>query len=214
VILIETRPSVRDSVENLISFAKKNHFDTIVVSTHARKGMPRLFLGSFAETLLLRSSIPVISINPTAHAPEKISKIAFPTDFSQASRRGFEAAVAVSRHLEAKLFLYYKTPQALPMAYPETPILYQYIAEAEAQLEKTGQAWTDWAQKQQADIKLVFDKKPGAPSQGILDFAKTEGIELISMISQIGPVASAIIGSTTRQVLRHAECPVWVQHAH
>ena len=51
-------------LESLMGYTEEVSAEAIVVTTHARKGLERLFLGSFAESLLSASRVPVFLINP------------------------------------------------------------------------------------------------------------------------------------------------------
>ena len=50
----------------LIDWAKKEHVDLIVMSTHGRSGIPRMMLGSVTERVLRGSPCPVLAI-PLPH---------------------------------------------------------------------------------------------------------------------------------------------------
>ena len=68
VIMIQDS-SPKGRAQALVEYANETHALFIVAGTHARHGLPRLFLGSFAETVILHSDIPVITICPECLAP-------------------------------------------------------------------------------------------------------------------------------------------------
>lgn len=49
----------------IVEAAPEHGFDLIVIGTHGRKGVPRLFLGSVAEKVVRASPVPVL----TVHSP-------------------------------------------------------------------------------------------------------------------------------------------------
>ena len=51
-----------DAVEEILSTAEKTHADLIVLGTHGRKGLSRLFIGSVAEGVLRRADVPVLVV--------------------------------------------------------------------------------------------------------------------------------------------------------
>jgi nucleotide-binding universal stress UspA family protein len=54
-----------DEVTEILAFAEKAHADLIVMGTHGRTGLGRLFMGSVAEEVLRRAPCPVLTIkNP------------------------------------------------------------------------------------------------------------------------------------------------------
>lgn len=48
----------------IVSFVREEGIDMIVMGTHARKGVPRFFLGSVAERVIREAPCPVITIRP------------------------------------------------------------------------------------------------------------------------------------------------------
>ena len=78
-VIVQRAESLRDAVKTFLTYAKSKRADLIVTATHANQGLSRLLLGSFTETLILHSKLPVLVVNPTAKA-RPIQKILFPTD--------------------------------------------------------------------------------------------------------------------------------------
>ena len=55
---------VGDPAEEILKYARDNGIDLIVMGTHGRKGLDRLFFGSVAEKVVKQSPVPVMTINP------------------------------------------------------------------------------------------------------------------------------------------------------
>jgi nucleotide-binding universal stress UspA family protein len=51
----------------LITFAEQNDIDLIVMGTHARSGLPRMFLGSTTEGVLHAGTVPVLAVRGPMH---------------------------------------------------------------------------------------------------------------------------------------------------
>jgi nucleotide-binding universal stress UspA family protein len=66
------------------------------------------------------------------------------------------------------------------------------------------------ARKKGIPVSVRVDINAKSVTQSILDAAQSEKADWIAMAAESGPVASALLGSITRQVVRHAQCPVWV----
>ena len=49
-----------DAIEAILAFAAASRVDLIAMSTHGRKGWRRMVLGSVAELVLRRSTVPVV----------------------------------------------------------------------------------------------------------------------------------------------------------
>ena len=48
----------------IVEFVRDQDIDVIVMSTHARKGVAKLFLGSVAENVIREAPCPVITVRP------------------------------------------------------------------------------------------------------------------------------------------------------
>jgi nucleotide-binding universal stress UspA family protein len=55
----------------ILALAKAQHADLIVMGTHGRKGLSRVFLGSVAEKVVRLSPIPVLTVSGTADREAK-----------------------------------------------------------------------------------------------------------------------------------------------
>ncbi len=119
-------------VQKLSEYAVHSGAEAIIVGTHARTGLPRLLLGSFTESLLLQSQIPVITVGPhckipsteipapivqppklkilrDAMSPDKDStlKILFSTDLTESSERMYPYLLNFAEKLNAEIILFH-----------------------------------------------------------------------------------------------------------
>ena len=213
-ILENATASTRDSVEKLLVHAKNKKARLIVVSSHAHSGLSRFFLGSFAETLLLFSKIPVLVINPTTEVPKKFSHILFPTDFTHASEEGFEDTLILAKKFNAKVSVYHKT--ILPMVFSGEAPDFGFYLDAEEKIKKeAAHSWLEKAKRYGVKCQMEFDATPGIGSadKAVVDFAEKAKVDLICMVTQSSNLSATFLGSTTRYVVRNAHCPVWVEHS-
>lgn len=210
-VLINRESSIRSSVERLLEHARTVSADAIVVATHSRTGLQRMLMGSFAETLLLKSEIPVITVNPQSRIREKVQNILFPTTFDPRFRPGFEKAAALTRALDAKLTLIYKEPY-VPLAYT-SPLVQQHLERETAERKSRAKEWAIWAAQFGAPVITHYDERPGNVACAIEEFAEVNDIDMVAMVSEAEPLTGTLTGSTCRQVVRSALCPVWVIHS-
>jgi nucleotide-binding universal stress UspA family protein len=83
--------------------------DLIVMGTHGRTRAQKLLLGSFAEEIFRRSSVPVLTVGPGVR--QNLAKkglfdpILFATDFSQPCQAAAPFAVSVAAQNHARLIL-------------------------------------------------------------------------------------------------------------
>jgi len=55
---------VGDPAEEIVKYVNEEKMDLIVIGTHGRKGLEKVFFGSVAERVIKTSPVPVLSINP------------------------------------------------------------------------------------------------------------------------------------------------------
>jgi len=88
---------------------KEYAIDLIVVGTHGRTGAQKLLLGSVAEEIFRRSTVPVLTIGPHekhgAHRGAKFHHVLFATDFSTDSLAAAPYALSMAQENEARLSL-------------------------------------------------------------------------------------------------------------
>jgi nucleotide-binding universal stress UspA family protein len=83
--------------------------DLLVVGTHGRQGVGKLFFGSVAEQIFRQSGCPVLIFGPHSQqlpwiaSPSRTRTFLFATDFGQASLRALSHSIAVANHFKAKL---------------------------------------------------------------------------------------------------------------
>ena len=53
-----------DPAEEILSYAETEGIDLIIMGTHGRKGIERIFFGSVAERVVKKSQVPVLTVNP------------------------------------------------------------------------------------------------------------------------------------------------------
>lgn len=206
-VLTDHSGSTKKAAQILIDYAADKKADAIVVSTHARSGVARLFMGSFAETLALHSTIPIFSVNPNTKVREKISKILFPTDFISPARPAFETVVRFAKATGAELTLFYKEP-FIPNPY-KSDVLYQIMQQEALRREKDAVEWQGWATHQGVPTSLHLDNHPGYLVNAMAEFAEKGNFDLVAVPSEADAVSAVLVGSAARQMFRHSPCPVW-----
>lgn len=61
-ILVEVRVLSGNVLDRLVEYSSKNNVDLIIIATHGRSGVSRLFLGSVADRLLRHAPVPVLMV--------------------------------------------------------------------------------------------------------------------------------------------------------
>ena len=218
-VVIEYRPSISASVDALVKESQRLKADMIVGQTHARKGVERFFMGSFAETLLLRSKkVPCFFVNPVNHSAGGIKKVLFTTDFSRKSMVALKTLVEFSNSMDAEITVMHAMPAPLEAvlqsgAYllgggwiPVREFMTDEIKTAEKKMKKLVDLFAKHGFK--LDSKVIAN----VPSITEAVLAESKKHDCVAIASQSGPIASVFVGSITRQVLRSSPVPVWILH--
>jgi nucleotide-binding universal stress UspA family protein len=214
-------PSLSDGADALIRYALEEGAEGIALTSHGRSGAGRLLLGSFAESLILRSPLPVLIVSPKARQSGPLKKIIFPTDFSEASRSAFDRTIRLSAGTGASVILFHK----LDRLYPEVGNLPPGEGEfrdaaslpahlVEEQLLYLADSWIADARRAGVAVTLQVDLKPGRPLTSLLRLVEQQGEDaIVAMASISGPVRAFLLGSLARQIARHCPRPVLIFHA-
>ncbi len=71
-----------DPLTEILNFVKHENMDLIVMATHGRTGLVRALLGSVAEEVIRRSTVPVLAVKPSV----VVQKLQKEIDVPEASR--------------------------------------------------------------------------------------------------------------------------------
>lgn len=216
-VLIQHGGSTHEAVETLIQYAEDLGATWTLSSSKGRSGIRRLALGSFAETLLLKSTVPVWLFG---HGDPKVldpTRILFSTDFSEVSKNAYESVVAQASKLGANVTLFHcvNLPNEMltglgAMGAAGVFPADDYIKSQTAWAKETADRWVWDAQLKGVKVKLVIKEIAPSIATAVLNAATEEKAGIIALASRSGPVAAVLLGSHARQIVRQAECPVWV----
>ena len=106
-VVVEISSDAEVCVEQFLRYALNVNAAGIAIGTHARSPIARLFSGSFSQTLIHKSRIPVLITGAYQQEdPQPIKTVIVPTDFKPEGREDFEAFLefALQRNLDVELF--------------------------------------------------------------------------------------------------------------
>lgn len=190
--------------------------DLVVMTTHGRGGLARMWLGSVADHLLHHVTVPVLLLRPHAPAqPEPVfRKILIPLDGSHLAEQILDKVLELDAARQAEYIL-------LQIVYPFVNLGYHGAApvpdldyditmyrqhEALRSLEKIAQRMR--ADGRRVQTQVVVEERSAVV---ILQEAQRHRVDLIALAThgRGGPVR-LLVGSVADKVVRGAECPVLV----
>lgn len=188
--------------------------DLLVVGSHGRSGVERLFIGSTADRILRKVGTPVLVVPPHAEGkpgPQALpfKRILCPIDFSDSSVRALEYALHLAEEGDAHLTLLHAIE--LPPELHETLPMDIDIRGVRAATESVCQTRLDALVPEEARTYCTVETRvvEGKAHREILTAADHLQSDLIVMgVQGRGAIDVAVFGSNTQAVARGATCPV------
>ena len=188
----------------------------IVMGTHGKTGLDRLFLGSVAEEVIRNSCTPVLILGPQiTEAPRvvKSGKILVATDLTKNSRRAEAYAMKLAAALKAEIVLIHSIAETVRTADQFASMSgTAYIDDSfiKTMRQKAGQALKKKAQllkSKRLRASFILDEKGPISSHVIAGEALKDYQFLIMGTHGRNSLVSAFLGSTARQTLLSAPLP-------
>jgi nucleotide-binding universal stress UspA family protein len=199
----------------IVSAARDEACDLLVIGTHGRSGFSHLFLGSVTEKVIRTAACPVLTVPPSAASAPGIAvtfkRILCPIDFSPSSKKAFEYAQDLARQsggVVTALSVCEYTDPAEPDRWVDAGVRAsreQMIADARERLHALVAA----TPRAGGEVEEVVALHRNRAAHEILARAVTERAELIVMGAQgAGGIELMLYGSNTHHVVRAAASPV------
>ncbi len=221
-LVLQTINSRKQSVRSIIEFAQNTDVALIAAITHLTHEEKLIsFPGSFVETLVAESTLPVLVVNSQADPVQKFRKILVPTDFSKACKQDFKKVLEFAKPLNAQIDLIHvlTVPEGMDFSSASGlsggwPRIESFIERVEVEAYKSATEFLAIAKEDQivAEFNLIRNREQ--LSKIILNYAIQTKSDLIAMTNQTGPIASLLLGSMTRQLMRTSQIPLLVFPPH
>lgn len=203
--------SVEQGVRTLVSTAIHQRANLVVASTRASRGGggPFTLPGSFVESLIDISDLPLFTVNPNWRHATGIPSILFPSDLSYDARGWFLKTLEFAKLMNAKVTLFHKIsfPLSQPFEsavriFPEIRnILYQKIKDSQAESRR----WVQIAREHHVRVSVVIDSKmTGSLSEAVMETLKIHpGSVVITP-----PISLTYPKSTIRKLMKRSPYPM------
>ena len=203
-------------VDSLCRYAKRNAVDVIVMRSHARSGLARIWFGSVADALIRESGVPVLVVRPPSVSTAvewgfSFRRIMVPLDRSVLAEQALPRAVSLARFERATIVLVLVvTPadsggNALKSA--TGPASERDVSSAKSYLDSIAARYRRGVH---VVTRVMIDTD--VPS-AILLAAEAEGVDLIAMATRgQGMMARTIGGSVSDRVMRESVTSTLIVH--
>ena len=215
-IAVTTRMATGIPSEEVITAARAEDSDLIVVGTRGKTGLAHVLLGSTAERVIRGAPCPVLTVRMEPADTEQeegalsrsvmLERILVPVDFSDCSLDALEYAAVVAQQAKASLMLLHVLE---PVSYG-----LDFTLGHSRTREQVRETWTKRLEELAASLRVrqvpvESQLRGGLPSDSILDSARTLPCDLIVMGTHgRRGISHAFSGSVAEAVLRKALCPV------
>ncbi len=182
--------------------------DLVVLGTHGRIGAIKLLLGSVAEEIFRRASVPVLTIGPSVrkgfHSGGQFRRVLFATDFTTEAQAAVPYAISMAQENQARLLLLHVMRD--PDFKTSKRTLQDSVANVMHQLYELVPAEAELWCRPEANVRF------GNPAERILEAAEELEADLIVLgVREAGKrlgAATHLERTTAHKVVAHATCPV------
>ena len=196
-----------DVQDELLGIVTAESVDLIVMGTHGRRRLERFFLGSTAESMLRRVSVPILMVSKRGTDQQTelpfdvpFRRILYSTDLPEANLPGLHYCADLARSLGAHLTLLHV------IELRDTPT---FEDESEIHARRMGELHKAIEREHGGDLGVATEVARGIPHREILKFAEGMNADLIVInLQSKGLLERALLGSTAERVIRSARIPV------
>jgi nucleotide-binding universal stress UspA family protein len=206
--------------DELIEQARQCAADLIVMTTHGRGALSRLWLGSIADEMMRHGLAPVLLMRPP-EGPVDLAveptprHMLIPLDGTPDAERVLPAAVELAGLFDSACTLLEVVPPVPILGYDvsgyatggtDVALLGQLQESARAYVSRV-QEWLT-ARVRRADTDVIVNEQP---AHAILEEARARGCDLIALQTHgRGGLSRLVLGSVADRVVRGASCAVLV----
>jgi nucleotide-binding universal stress UspA family protein len=188
----------------------------VVMTTHGRGGMARLWLGSNADGFVRHSHVPTLLLRPPTHgdaAPvTNITHMLITLDGSLTARGILQPALQLGAVFDANYTLLRVVDVPMRAYTPDVAHTLPTSSGARQEAEEAAAAYLDAiAEPLRREDRRVQTRVVASPhpAQAILQMAKDERVDTIALATHgHGGLQRLLLGSTADKVLRGSELPV------
>lgn len=201
----------------LAAYAREMEIDLIVMTTHGRGGLSRMWLGSVADGVVRRSGVPVLLLRPTEadvdyEARLRPKHILVPLDGSDLSHGILESATWLGSLTDARYTLL-RVTVPIPVLRAPGPLsddgfASKLLEDQEQHAHSYLEGVAAGLRSRGLDVETAIVGK-AAPATAILEFAASHAVDLVAIATHgRGGWTRLALGSVADKVLRGSVMPV------
>ena len=214
--------------ETIAQHASTSGADLLIMTTHGRGPLARVWFGSVADSLVRKSSIPILFVRPQEKVadfaqPPAVRHVLIPLDGSQLAEQALEPALTLGNADKGEFTLLRVVPAIIPADYDQISgrvnvelrtSWHQQLHDLKRQLEGEAQDYLDRlaerlrARSLNVHTRLMVHEQPAT---AILDTASRLSADAIALTTRgQGGLSRLLLGSVADKVIRGATMPVLI----
>jgi len=207
-VLPQRELSLTASARLLAAYLVQSKAEIALVASHARKGVSRLFLGSFAEALVHAAKTDLLIFHEgTRVLKREPAVLLFAHDLTEQGDRGFERALRHAKRWKCALHVIHVPAPSYGLHFDDQD---KRVEAYRKDVGKKIQRIETALKRARVEGTVVIDAKWAPISELILARAKRVRADLLLVLAKSGRLAGFMGGSVTRQLLRASVAPVLV----
>ncbi len=212
-VLIESSADASKCCSKLLRYAKRKSVSLVAIGTHARSAITRWFAGSFADTLIRESKIPLLISGPKQRPDLCHPKaIIVPTDFHPVERESFSDLLQVAHTRGLTLHLFHRAAApfdswAQASLLGETWISVNQLFDEEK--SKEARTWLAMATSADVDTRISAPIMRDSFCEALLDYARLLDAAC-PVIAMLNSAPAGLPARLTRDLIRTSPYPLLI----
>jgi len=201
--------------DQLAWYAEHIEADLIVMTTHGRSGVSRMWLGSVADALVRHTSVPVFLMHPEDPygVPDEVGSIdhiLVPLDGSPLAEAVLKPATAMAEATGARLTLTHMVSSHAVLGAQLFPLLPDDIVIVREKAEEYLKGVAEGLRAKGLTVETHLEEHE-SPASAIAEVAEKLDAKLIALATHgYGGLKKALLGSVADKVLRASSLPLLV----
>jgi nucleotide-binding universal stress UspA family protein len=195
--------------EQLESIINEQAADIVVMGTHGRRLIGRLFLGSVTQHMLRKVHVPILTVCHVLR-PLEFKRILFATDLSDSSKSAFRFALAFAKKMGSHLDVVHVMDERPAVSYETPELAAAFDEERRRAIEQADDRFEEFkADAKRMSVTIGTRIAEGVAASVLLNIAERNAVDLIFLsVDRKGSIERALLGSTAEPVIREAHVPV------
>lgn len=193
--------------EQIVRRAHEEPALMLVMRSHGRRGLRRLWLGSVTDKVMREAPCPVLIVHGPVQPDPTYRRILVPLDGSSRAESALTAAAFLARVDGGSLQLVRVLDLPVPFYRDQPPLDWTPNVSAEVQADCLSYLEDQAAPLRALELSVEVTTRRGSPAEEVLELAGQAELVVLATHSRSW-IERALLGSVASRVAHHANCPV------